>query len=125
MREARARLPGPLHSAAMKLRLEKPWLELTPERARAVPGHLGVYEVQSPAGETVRIGFAGARELFGLRSALAREASAQPPGSRFRYEVNAQYQSRWRELLMLYAREHGALPAGNERDRPARLGRMR
>lgn len=109
----------------MKLRLDKPWLELTPAQLRAVPGQLGVYQIQDPSGETVRIGYAGARELFGLRSAVQREAAAQAPGARFRYEVNVQYQTRWRELLMQHVDEHGQLPEGNQRDRPARLGRMR
>jgi hypothetical protein len=36
-----------------------------------------------------------------------------------------QYQSRWRELLMLHRRDHGDLPEDNRTDRPARLGYMR
>jgi hypothetical protein len=63
--------------------------------------------------------------LFGLRSALERELAVRPSGYRFRYEVNTQYQTRWRELLMLYRRDHGDLPTDNHKDRPARLGYMR
>jgi len=109
----------------VKLALEKPWIDLTTETARALPGHLGVYQVAAADGAIMRIGFAGGRELFGLRSALQRELAAQPAGSRFRYEVNTQYQSRWRELLMLHKREFGALPPGNLADAPAHLGTLR
>jgi hypothetical protein len=63
-------------------------------------------------------------ELFGLRSALQREMSLYPPGTRFRYEVNTQYQSRWRELLMLHKREFGDVPPGNANDIPRRLGSL-
>ena len=108
----------------VKLRLDKPWLELTPENVRRLPGQLGVYEVASPDGATEHIGYAGARELFGLRSALERELAVRPQGARFRVEVNTQYQTRWRELLMLHVLDHGSLPPANERDRPASLGRL-
>ncbi|MEX0784776.1 MAG: hypothetical protein WD557_19250 [Dehalococcoidia bacterium] len=108
----------------MKLRLEKPWNELTAENVRRLPGQLGVYQVARADGAIEHIGFAGARELFGLRSALERKLAAHASGSRFRVEVNTQYQSRWRELLMLHVMDHGALPPGNESDRPATLGRL-
>ncbi len=108
----------------MKLHLEKPWVELSAESLRAVPGQLGVYQLSRGDGAVERIGKAGARELFALRSALQRELTAAPAGTLFRYEVNMQYQSRWRELLMLHERDHGAPPPGNTADRPVRLGRM-
>ncbi len=109
----------------MKLRLEKPWFDLTPENVRRLPGQLGVYQVGDAGGTVQRIGYAGARELFGLRSALEREMGSASPGSRFRVEVNTQYQSRWRELLMLHMLDHGTLPQLNESYRPATLGRLR
>ncbi len=108
----------------MKLRLEKPWLDLTAENVRRLPGQLGVYQVADASGAVLHIGYAGARELFGLRSALERALAAHPTGTQFRVEVNTQYQSRWRELLMLHKLDHGALPPGNEADRPATLGRL-
>ncbi len=108
----------------MKLRLEKPWVDLTAENVRRLPGQLGVYQVAGADGAVEHIGYAGARELFGLRSALERELAAHPSGARFRVEVNSQYQSRWRELLMLHVMDHGTLPPGNESDRPATLGRL-
>jgi hypothetical protein len=108
----------------MKLRLEKPWVELTPENVRKLPGQLGVYQVADADGRVAHIGYAGARALFGLRSAVERELAAHPGGARFRVEVNTQYQSRWRELLMLHVLDHGELPPGNAADRPATLGRL-
>lgn len=108
----------------MKLTLDKPWIELNEESAGGLPGHMGVYQLANSGGEIVRIGYAGGRELFGLRSALQRELSLHPPGTRFRYEVNTQYQSRWRELLMLHKREFGDVPAGNASDIPRRLGSL-
>jgi hypothetical protein len=108
----------------VKLRLEKPWVDLTAENVRRLPGQLGVYQVADAEGVLLRIGYAGARELFGLRSALERERALAMPGSRFRVEVNTQYQSRWRELLMLHVLDHGSLPPGNEPDRPPKLGRL-
>ena len=108
----------------MKLRLEKPWIDLNAENAAKLPGQLGVFQVADATGSIQHIGFAGARELFGLRSALQREYASHPSGHRFRVEVNNQYQTRWRELLMLHVLDHGALPTENETDRPASLGRL-
>ena len=108
----------------MKLRIQKPWVELTAENAARLPGQLGVYQVADGAGIVRHIGYAGGHELFGLRSALQREFAAHPTGHRFRVEVNTQYQSRWRELLMLHVLDHGTLPPENETDRPASLGRL-
>lgn len=108
----------------MKLVLDKPWIELTEESARRLPGHMGVYQLANGDGRILRIGYAGGRELFGLRSALQRELPLHPRDTRFRYEVNTQYQSRWRELLMLHKREFGDVPPGNANDIPRRLGSL-
>lgn len=116
--------PRPGRLARVKLRIEKAWVDLTAENAAKLPGQLGVYQVADATGAVAHIGYAGARELFGLRSALQREAGSHPTGHRFRVEVNTQYQSRWRELLMLHVLDHGALPPENETDRPASLGRL-
>ncbi len=76
-------------------------------------------------GNVIHIGFAGGRSLFGLRSALADEArNLGAQATSFRYEVNMQYQSRYKELLMLHAADYGDLPEHNRTDRPARLGRL-
>lgn len=107
----------------MQLRLDKPWIDLNHERADALPGQLGVYQLADEAGEVVYIGFAGGKSLFGLRSALAAHVG-RPGISRFRYEVNMQYQTRYQELLMLHVADHGDVPALNANDRPAHLGRL-
>ena len=71
----------------MKLHLEKPWLELTPERVKKLSGQMGVFQLGNESGEVVYIGFAGGKSLFGLRSEVEKRIGAAP---RFRYEVNNQ-----------------------------------
>ena len=61
----------------MAIRLEKPWIALTPEAVKALPGQLGVYQLADAEGRVVYIGFAGGRSLFGLRSEL-RARAARP-----------------------------------------------
>jgi hypothetical protein len=107
------------------LRLEKPWRDLSADETRALPGQLGVFQLANAEGEVVYIGYAGGRELFGLRSAIERHrALGTGAATRFRYEVNMQYQSRYRELLMLHRADNGALPVANEHEHPVRLGRI-
>lgn len=109
----------------MHLRLTKPWRDLNQQAIREIPGQLGVYELATASGETVYIGYAGGRELFGLRSALQRHLDlATADATKFRFEVNMQYQSRHRELLMLHVSDHGSLPVANRNDHPIGLGRM-
>ena len=98
---------------------------MTPEAVQALPGQLGVYQLADAAGHIVYIGFAGGRSLFGLRSELERALKDRPAGAaRFRTEVNQQYMSRYRELLMLHVADHGSLPAVNAADPPPQLGRL-
>jgi hypothetical protein len=109
----------------MSIRMEKPWIELTAETVKALPGQLGVYQLADAQGRVVCIGFAGGRSLFGLRSELERALAGRPAGAvRFRTEVNQQYTTRYQELLMLHVADHGALPIVNAADPPVRLGRL-
>ena len=109
----------------MAIRLEKPWIELAPEAVKSLPGQLGVYQLADAEGRVVYIGFAGGRSLFGLRSELERALKERPGGAtRFRYEVNQQYTTRYQELLMLHVADHGSLPAVNAASPPARMGRL-
>jgi hypothetical protein len=109
----------------MQLRLDKPWIPLTAESLARLPGQLGVYQIADEAGTVMKIGFAGGKSLFGLRSALQDEArNLGDSAAKFRYEVNMQYQSRYRELLMLHIADHGAAPERNRDSLPARLGRI-
>jgi hypothetical protein len=105
------------------VRLEKPWVELTPEAAGAVGGYMGVYELADAGGTVVRIGYAGGSSRFGLRGVLQAHAKAGD-AAQFRYEITTSYLSRYRELLMVHLADHGCLPAGNDED-PDTLGRLR
>ena len=109
---------------AVRLRLDKPWLALTAENARRLPGQLGVYQVADSGGAILFIGHAGGRSPFGLRSELLREATARGPGHQFRVEVNQQYRTRWLELLMVHKADHGSLPIDNAKNPPPGLGRL-
>lgn len=105
------------------LALSGPWTPLDADAIAAVPAQLGVYEIGDDDGEVVRIGYAGGREPFGLRSALTAELDAGR-GSRFRCEITHGYLTRWEELLMLHQAEHGRLPSANG-DRLTPVGRLR
>jgi hypothetical protein len=108
----------------MAIELTKPWRALTLESAHALPGQLGVYELAGGDGVVVLIGYAGGRSLFGLRGELETHATAPPFGAtQFRVEVNAQYLTRFQELLMAHRARYGSLPAGNAGYR-GRLGRL-
>ena len=109
----------------MAIRMDKHWIELTRKTVTALPGQLGVFELADAQGRIVCIGFAGGRSLFGLRSELERALRERPGGAtRFRYEINQQYMSRHRELLMLRVADHGSLPVVNGSDPPPGLGRL-
>ena len=109
----------------MSIRMTKPWVELTPQAVRALPGQLGVYQLADAVGAVVYVGFAGGRTLFGLRSEMEKALAERPGGStQFRCEVNQQYTSRYQELLMLHVADHGELPLVNRADPPVRLGRL-
>jgi hypothetical protein len=107
----------------MGVRLEKPWLPLTAANVAALAAELGVYQLADTEGRIVRIGYAGGRTLFGLRSEL-QAALAAGEAAKFRTEVTAQYLSRYEELLMVHASDHGALPPGNAADALRKLGRI-
>lgn len=107
----------------MGIRLAKPWTKLTPEAVRALPGQLGVFQLGDGDGRVLHIGYAGGRSLFGLRSAIDEARRRQRGAAQFRYEVTMQYQSRYRELLMLHLADHGRLPEGNADEKPS-LGRL-
>jgi hypothetical protein len=108
----------------MAVRMNKPWTSLTPENVKQLSGQLGVYQIQDASGQIVFISYAGGRSLFGLRGELERELASRSSRYSFRCEVNMQYMTRYRELLMVHAAEHGDLPQDNRSLRPHRLGRL-
>lgn len=109
----------------MQLKLEKAWTELTEAAVGNLQGHLGVYQLGDDAGNVVYIGYAGGKSLYGLRSELQRHLRSGTSGAvQFRCEVNTQYTSRWRELLMLHQRDHGEMPPLNVQEGLPPLGRL-
>lgn len=107
----------------MAVRMTKAWQPLSPRTVAGTGGYLGVYEIQAPDGETIYIGCAGGRSLFGLRGELERELSARGAEHRVRFEVNMQYLTRQQELLMAHVANHGELPRDNRGMRQP-LGRL-
>ena len=107
----------------MGIRLDKPWQRLDDEAIDAMPAQLGVYHVADDAGTVLSVGYAGAREPFGLQSALRREIEQHSGAAQFRCEFTSNYRSRWDELLMLHLADHGELPEP-QRDQAQRVGRL-
>ncbi len=107
------------------VRMTGPWVPLDSEHVERLGGHMGVYELAAADGEVVRIGFAGGRSVFGLRGELRRalHADGDHVATSFRCEITTAYLSRYRELLMTHAADHGAIPVGNA-DADLQLGRL-
>jgi hypothetical protein len=106
------------------VRLDKPWRALTASNVAGLAGELGVYQLADVDGKVVRIGYAGGRSLFGLRSELQAALASGGAARQFRTEVTAGYMSRYDELLMVHVADFGSLPEGNAADARRRLGRL-
>jgi hypothetical protein len=103
------------------IRSSKPFQPLTAEAVAALPGQLGVFELADDGGVVRRIGYAGGRSAFGVRSELAPFVGRY---AAFRWESTSSYLSRYAELLMVHAADHdGALPA-DQPPLPRPLGRL-
>jgi hypothetical protein len=88
--------------------MTKPWLVVTAETLAAIPPATGVFELRRSDGEVIDIGYAGGRDLFGLRSRIS--AAAESPGHidlQMRYEIHVQYLSRYVELVLAHRATHG------------------
>ena len=108
----------------MGIRLDKPWRRLDDAAIAALPAQLGVYHVADADGTVLSVGFAGAREPFGMQTALRRELNEpDSAATQFRCEFTSNYRSRWDELLMLHLADHGELPEP-QRDQAQRVGRL-
>ena len=101
----------------------KPARELSPSSIADLPAQLGVYEILDDDGRVLKIGYAGGREPFGMRSALAAELDHVRDAVSFRHEFTHGYLTRWQELLMEHRRDRGSLPPGNHADAEG-LGRL-
>lgn len=107
------------------LGIREAWRPLTEAAIADLPATLGVYEIGDADGSTLYIGYAGGRSLFGLRSALGDYlAGYAGQGTQFRVELNMQYISRWKELLMDHRSRHGVLPPLNPAEDAFALGRL-
>lgn len=104
----------------MTIRLEKPWRPAS--EADQLAGHLGVFQLAGADGTVVFIGFAGARDLFGLGGAVSEAFEKVPAAKQFRVEITSAYWTRYQELLMIHEADFGVLPQSDER--PRRLGRL-
>ena len=91
------------------------------EALPSIRGHLGVFQLANADFMIVYMGYAGGREPFGLKSAIETARLRCPTAVHLRYEITSSYQTRYRELLMLYQASHGKLPQDNS---PMRLGRL-
>lgn len=108
----------------MGIRLEKAWTDLNAEAIASLPAQLGVYQVADSQGTVLSVGFAGARHLFGMRTALQEELNLHGhQATKFRFEFTSNYRSRWDELLMLHLYDHGQLPSHQQAEE-SRIGRL-
>lgn len=109
----------------MSIRLVKPFQALTPENIEPIQGQLGVYQLADANGDIFYIGYAGGRSLFGLHGELKGEMKEQGDNEiQFRCEVNMQYISRYKELLMLHKVDFGELPERVLKEYPHKIGTL-
>ncbi|MER7274899.1 hypothetical protein ABT369_10610 [Dactylosporangium sp. NPDC000244] len=113
----------------MSASMTKPWIDLTPAALAEIPVGTGVYEIRDAGGEVLDIGYAGAREPFGLRSAIQRVsaelAGQSGVGLQIRYEQHVQYRSRHIELVLSHrAHQDGRVPDRVAAREPAVHGRL-
>ena len=85
----------------MPIRLDKAWTPLHAENLNLVKGQTGVYELGSESDGVTFIGCADARSLFGLKGVL-QDHLDRGINTCFRIEVTSAYQTRYRELLMVF-----------------------
>src|SRR5579872_1689647 len=98
-----------------EIRMHGEWRQLEPESIAQVGGHMGVYELSSPKGDVIFVGYAGGRSVFGLRGELeAKRAANAARDTWFRCEVTTAYLSRYKEVLMVHLADHGSLPVEND-----------
>ena len=107
----------------MGIRLTKPFRALTVDEINQVSATLGVFELADDDENVVYIGYAGGRSLFGLRGVLM-DFTSRTSASRFRYEINSAYLTRYQELLMVYVADHDRLPVENDEKEKLNLGRL-
>lgn len=105
------------------LAIRSPWSELSDIAVAALHANPGVYELADASGETLLIGYAGGKSLFGLRGEVGKYIG-DPKAAMFRVEQNMQYISRWKELLMVFRSQEGVLPVMNPAEDDFGLGHL-
>jgi hypothetical protein len=99
--------------------MSKQWVPID-EARRRLRGNLGVFQLADETGEVIYIGYAGGSSTYGLRGEVDA-ALADIAATSVRWEVNTQYLSRFRELMMVHIADHGVPPSKNP---PVRLGKL-
>src|SRR3546814_19841812 len=105
------------------LAIRSPWTEISEGAVSALHANPGVYEIADASGQTLLIGYAGGKSLFGLRGEVAKHIG-NPRAGLFRVEQNIQCISSRQELLMAFRSATGAIPVHNAADAGLRLGQF-
>lgn len=83
------------------------WIVATSDGLAGVSENTGVYEIRRRDGDTIDIDYAGAREPFGLRSALVSAIGSDGDDTlEFRCEVHVLYMTRFAELVLEFRSRH-------------------
>lgn len=104
--------------------MTKPWRTLDEAEIAKVGGWTGVYELGDATGSVLYVGVAGGKSPFGLKGELQRNLQSPGAVTHFRFEVNAQYTTRWKELLMAHVASAGDVPPMNREAKLPSLGRL-
>jgi hypothetical protein len=102
------------------IRLTKPWQPLT-EGLAGLHGHLGVFQLADADHQTIYIGYAGGKSLFGLHGEVLSASQQVSAAAFLRVEITTAYLSRFRELMMVHIADHGLPPVANP---PINLGKL-
>ncbi|HLC41494.1 MAG TPA: hypothetical protein VJO34_07675 [Methylomirabilota bacterium] len=102
--------------------IRMPWTEFDPTNTKSISGSNGVYEVADEQGGVIYVGYAGGKDLFGIRGKIMQHFSSDEPNPvirararRYHYEVTSMWLSRWVEILGRHREDLGGrLPEGNE-----------
>jgi hypothetical protein len=110
----------------LPIRIDKPWIQLNESRLKSIAAHLGVYQLGNDSNQILYIGVADATTRFGLKGELESFLTKPNFGAtRFRFEINMAYRTRYLELLQTFYFDHKRLPIGNNGLDPSLLGKLR
>ena len=104
----------------MAIRMTKPWMSVDEAMSR-LRGHLGVFQLADADGNVLFIGYAGGKDIYGLKGVVSDALAACAEAVQVRYEITTAYHTRYRELLMVHIADHGELPMEIP---PIKLGKL-